>query len=160
MAAGTGAAALSAQQASPVATGDVPTRAFLTLETARTAMDAAMSEASSIGVPMHVMIVDDGGTMKAFARQDGAILGSLTVATEKANTAISFGAPTHMMADGVGDDPVALASITTMPGITLIGGGYPIYLDEQLVGAIGVSGGTVEEDQQCAEAALAAIGAV
>lgn len=157
--AGAGTNVFAAQDdATPDAAGGTPTKAFLTLETAQAAVDAALAEAESIGVPMHVTVVDEGGNMKAFARQDGAMLVSLAISREKANTAISFSAPTHTMAEGLGQDPVLLASVTAMPGITLIGGGYPIILDGQIVGAIGVSGGSVEEDQQCAEAALAAIG--
>lgn len=157
--AGAGANAFAAQDASPEASGDTPTKPFLTLETAQVALDAALEEAHAIGVPMNVMILDDSATMKIFARQDGAMLGSVTIATNKATTSASFNAPTHTLAEAFRADPVLLASFSTIPNVTLIPGGYPIMLDGSLVGAIGVSGGTGEEDQQCAEAALAAIGA-
>lgn len=153
---GHASAAFAAQDAASPAAGG-PTKPYLTLESAQTAVDAALAKAEEIGVPQNVIVLDDGGTMKAFARQDGAILGSVTIATDKATTAVSFGAPTHELASGLGQDPVMLASFTSLPHIVLIPGGYPIMMNGALVGAIGVSGGSAEQDQQCAEAGLAAI---
>ncbi len=132
-------------------------RPYLTLETAQTAVDAALEKATEIGVPMIAVVVDDSGTMKAFARQDNAFLGSVTIAEDKAITAVSFQGPTHQLAEAFGSDPVMLASFANRENITLIGGGYPIMQNDTLVGGIGVSGGSAEQDQECAEAGLEAI---
>lgn len=144
-------------QSTPEVVDNNPMRPHLTLDVAQAALDAALTEASAIGIAVNVVVLDDSATMKAFARQDGALLGSMTIAIDKATTAASFGAPTHVLADGVGQDPVMLASFTNLPNIVLIPGGYPIMIGEALVGSIGVSGGSAEQDQQCAEAGLAAI---
>lgn len=141
----------------PEAVGNAPTRPYLTLDNARVALDAALAKATEIGVAQNVVVLDESATMKAFARQDGALLGSVTIAIDKATTAVSFGAPTHELASGLGQDPVMLASFTKLPNIILIPGGYPIMIGDALVGSIGVSGGSAEQDQQCAEAGLAAI---
>src|SRR5699024_9775972 len=95
---GNNGAATAAAQTSGTPEAGGATRPYLTLETAQTAVDAALSKAEELGVPEIVSVLDDSGVMKAFARQDGSILGSVTIATDKATTAVSFGAPTHELA--------------------------------------------------------------
>ena len=91
---------------------------------------------------MVIAIVDDGGVLKAFSRMDGAALLSVQVAQDKAYTAVGFGMPTHGWHDFIKDDPpLADGAPTGIDRLVIFGGGYPITVDGQVVGAIGVSGG-------------------
>ena len=131
----------------------------ISLEAARNMVTAAAQKAQEIGVPMAIAVVDPDGTLKAFARMDGAALLAVRIAQQKAWTAISFNAPTHGLWDFIKDDPPLLASLPHQEDMILFGGGYPINMDGHLIGGIGVSGGHYSQDQQCAEVALAAVGA-
>ena len=82
---------------------------------------------------------------------------SVDIAINKAWTAISFGIPTHGWFDFVKNDPPLLHGITHTPRLVVFGGGYPIKVDDQLIGGIGVSGGHYSQDMKVAEAALAAL---
>lgn len=135
------------------------TKKSITLEAAEKAIAAAQGEAGKIGVPMCIAVVDESGTLKAFTRQDGAALLSVEIAIDKAYTAISFGIPTHAWFDFVKNDPPLLHGITKWPRLVVFGGGYPIKLEGQVAGGIGVSGGHYTQDMQVAKAGLAALGA-
>jgi uncharacterized protein GlcG (DUF336 family) len=132
----------------------------ITTEAAHQAIAAAEAKASEMGKPMVIAVVDDGGVLKAFSRMDGAALLSVQVAQDKAYTAVGFGMPTHGWHDFIKDDPpLADGATTGIDRLVIFGGGYPITVDGQVVGAIGVSGGHYSEDQEVAEAGLAALGA-
>jgi uncharacterized protein GlcG (DUF336 family) len=134
-------------------------KASITTEAAREAIAAAEAKAGEIGTPMVIAIVDDGGALKAFSRMDGAALLSVQVAQDKAYTAVGFGMPTHGWHDFIKDDPpLADGAPPGIDRLVIFGGGYPIQVDGQVVGAIGVSGGHYSEDQQVAEAGLQALG--
>jgi uncharacterized protein GlcG (DUF336 family) len=133
----------------------------LTLEQAEAVVTAAKEKAADIGVPMNIAVVDAGNNLTAFARQDGAWLGSIAIAQDKAFTARAFDAATHELYEktqpggslygiGVSND----GRVITFPG------GIPLTDDDEIVGAIGVSGGEVEQDQQVAEAGAKAFAAV
>jgi len=108
---------------------------------------------------MVIVIVDDAGVLKALSRMDGAALLSVQVAQDKAYTAVGFGMPTHGWHDFIKDDPpLADGAPTGIDRLVIFGGGYPITVDDQVVGAIGVSGGHYSQDQQVAEAGLEALG--
>ena len=130
----------------------------ITLEASRNIVTAAAQKAREIGVPMAIAVVDPDGTLKAFARMDGAALLAVRIAQQKAWTAVSFNASTHGLWDFIKDDPPLLASLPHQEDMILFGGGYPITVEGQLIGGIGVSGGHYSQDQQCAEAALASVG--
>jgi uncharacterized protein GlcG (DUF336 family) len=135
-------------------------KASISTEAARRAIEAAEAKAAEIEVPMDIAIVDDSGVLKAFSRMDGAPLLSIQIAQDKAYTAVGFGMPTHGWHDFIKDDPpLADGAPDGIDRLVIFGGGYPIKFDGQLVGAIGVSGGHYEQDQQVAEAGLAAIDA-
>jgi uncharacterized protein GlcG (DUF336 family) len=134
-------------------------RKSITLEAAQNMINAAAQKAREIGVPMVIAIVDPDGTLKAYGRMDEAVLLSVRVAQQKAWTAVSFNTPTHGLWEFVKDDPPLLASLPHQEDMILFGGGYPITVGGQLIGGIGVSGGHYTQDQQCAEAGLAAVGA-
>jgi len=135
-------------------------KASISTEAAREAIAAAEAKAAEIDVAMNIAIVDDSGVLKAFSRMDGAPLLSIQIAQDKAYTAVGFGMPTHGWHDFIKDDPpLADGAPDGIDRLVIFGGGYPIMIDDQLVGAIGVSGGHYSQDQEVAEAGLKALGA-
>jgi uncharacterized protein GlcG (DUF336 family) len=128
-------------------------------ETAEKAVAAAAKKAAELKLKMCIAVSDEAGDLKAFARMDGAPKLSIGIAQDKAYTAASFGMPTHAWFDFIKDDPPLLYGITHTPRLTVFGGGFPIKLKGEMVGAIGLSGGHYTQDMECARAALAAIGA-
>lgn len=128
----------------------------ITAELAQKLLDAAVARAKSLGVPQIVAILDESGNLKAFCRMDGAPLISIEVSQNKAYTAL-LGAPSHEFFNSIKDNPALLAGIPHVPRIALFGGGFPVRIDDATAGAIGVSGGSVEQDMACAQAALDAL---
>ncbi len=128
-------------------------------ELAQKMVEKALAKAAEIGVAQNVAILDDGGNLKAFARMDGAPILSIEIAQNKAYTAL-FGFPTQDFFNFIQGDPSLLAGIPTLSRVAAYGGGFPIKIDGAVVGAIGVSGGTVQNDVDCAKAALSLISAV
>src|SRR3977135_2046698 len=126
-------------------------------ELARKMGDEAGGEARQIGVSENVAILDDGGNLKAFSRMDGAPILSIEIAQNKAYTAL-FGVPTQDFFNFIQGDPSLLAGIPTLARVAAYGGGLPIKVNGEVVGAIGVSGApTVQNDIDCARAALAVV---
>lgn len=119
-------------------------------------VEAAVAKAKSLGVPQVVAILDESGLLKAFCRMDGAPLISIEVAQNKAYTAL-LGAPSQDFFNRIKEDPALLAGVPHIPRIVTFGGGLPIRLDGVVAGGIGVSGGSVEQDIACAQAAIDAI---
>ena len=104
--------------------------------------------------PENVAIVDDGGNLKAFGRMDGAPILCIEMAQNKAYTAL-FGVSTQDFFNSIKGDPSLLAGIPTLARVAAWGGGFPIKVDGEIVGAIGLSGApTVQNDIDCAQAAL------
>jgi uncharacterized protein GlcG (DUF336 family) len=128
----------------------------ISAELAQKMVDEAVAKARKIGVAQNVAILDDGGNLKAFARMDGAPILSIGIAQNKAYTAL-FGFPTQDFFNFIQGDPSLLAGIPAVPRVAAYGGGFPIKIDGEVVGAIGVSGGTVQNDVDCAKAALALV---
>lgn len=127
-------------------------------KTAFAAVQAARDKAEEIKQPMSIAICDVSGNLKALLRMDGASLISLQIAQDKAYTAAATSIPTHKWHEYIKDDaPLALGLVHT-PRFVVFGGGFPIFEGENLIGAIGLSGGHYSQDMQCAEAALSAIG--
>jgi uncharacterized protein GlcG (DUF336 family) len=122
----------------------------LTLAAARRIGAAAEQEASTNNWPMVIAVVDDGGHLIHLARMDGALIASVTVAPEKARCAAEFKRPTKVFEEGLAAGRTALLKL---PGVIPIEGGVPLTLpDGQIIGAIGVSGGTPAQDGQVAQA--------
>lgn len=128
----------------------------ISAELAQKMIDAAVAKANSLGVPQNIAILDDGGNLKAFCRMDGAPILSIEIAQNKAYTAL-FGFPTQDFFNFIQGDPSLLAGIPQLPRVAAYGGGFPIKIDGAIVGAIGVSGGTVQNDVDCAQAALSLV---
>ncbi|WP_214368576.1 GlcG/HbpS family heme-binding protein [Pseudonocardia sp. H11422] len=119
---------------------------------------AAEAKATEIGVPMCIAVCDNGGNLKAFSRMDGAALPSTQVSQDKAYTAVGFGMPTDDWHDLIKDDaPLAAGATTGIKRLVIFGGGYPIKVGDAVVGGIGVSGGHYTQDQEVAQAGLAAL---
>ena len=134
-------------------------KSSISAEAAQRVLAAAQAKAAEMGVPMVIAVVDESGVLKAFARMDGAALLSVEIAQDKAYTAVSFGISTDAWFDFIKNDPPLLHGITHTPRLIVFGGGFPIVVEGEAVGAIGVSGGHYTQDMECARAALAAIGA-
>lgn len=117
---------------------------------------AAIERAEAIARPMVIAIVDESGQLKAFHRMDGAALLSIEVAQNKAYSAVAnaWGHATHEIYEHIKKDPATLIGIPQIPRYTIFGGGFPIRIEGEIVGGIGVSGGTAAQDMDVAEAAL------
>jgi uncharacterized protein GlcG (DUF336 family) len=126
-------------------------------ELAQRMVDAAVAKARELGVTENVAILDDGANLKAFSRMDGAPILSIEMAQNKAYTAL-FGVSTQDFFDFIQGDPSLLAGVPTLARVAAWGGGFPIKVNGEVVGAIGLSGApTVQNDVDCARAALALV---
>ena len=126
-------------------------------ELAQKMVSAAVAKARELGVTENVAILDDGGNLKAFSRMDGAPIPTTEMAQNKAYTAL-LGVSTQDFFNFIQGDPSLLAGIPTLARMAAWGGGFPIEVDGEIVGAIGVSGApTVQNDVDCARAALAVV---
>src|ERR1700732_35871 len=118
-------------------------------------VDAAVAKASELGVSENVTILDDGGNLKAFSRMDGAPIPTIEMAQNKAYTAL-LGVSTQDFFNFIKGEPSLVAGVPTLARMAAWGGGFPIKVDGEIVGAIGLSGApTVQNDIDCAKAALA-----
>ncbi len=130
---------------------------MITLDEAQSIIDAAQEKAREIGQPMNVAVVDDGMNLKAFARMEDAWLGSISIAIDKGYTAAAFMMPTQDLAEMTQSGQPLFGLNTTNNGrIVIFAGGIPLTRNGDVVGAVGVSGGTVDQDQEVAEAGVAA----
>ena len=130
----------------------------VTAEFARELVDAGARKAAEIEVPMVISVVDPSGTLKAFLRMDGAPLLAVGISQNKAYTAAAFGISTGDWYDFIKEDDPLRVSIVHTDRLVTFGGGYPIKVDGQVIGAIGASGGHYTQDMQVAGGALEAAG--
>ena len=143
------------REGSPMA--NVVKKHSISFELAQKMVDAALAKAKELGVTENVAIVDDGGNLKAFGRMDGAPILSIQMAQNKAYTAL-FGVSTQEFFNFIQGDPSLLAGIPTLSRVAAWGGGFPIKVNGEVVGAIGLSGApAVQNDVDCAKAALALV---
>src|SRR5262250_1065571 len=135
------------------------TYSSITLEDAKRMLSAAEAKAASLGIPYNIAVVDAGGRLVAFARQDGALIGSIDLAIDKAVTARIFDKTTSDLASLAQPGSTLFGIQESNAGkVVIFGGGIPVMFDGEIVGAVGTSAGTVEQDIAVAEAALAALG--
>ncbi|MCE3550296.1 heme-binding protein [Pseudonocardia sp. RS11V-5] len=129
----------------------------LTYAEAQKAIEAGLAKADEIGQPMNIAVVDAGGHLLAFARQEGAIRASIDISQRKARTSILMNMPTGDLAALVqpGQELYGLEQLSG--GMVAFGGGLPVHRGGELVGAVGVSAGSVEQDTQVAQAAVDAL---
>lgn len=135
------------------------TRRCIDWRAAQTIVTAACGAAEALGLRVNVAVVDSGGVLAGFLRMPGAFLHSVDIAIDKAYTAVSFGFPTSQWPRILADDEALRLGIPLRPRLVVFGGGLPIVeAGGELIGGIGVSGGSAAQDEACARAGLAAIG--
>ena len=128
----------------------------LTLGDAREIISAGERKAHEIGVPYNIAVVDAGGALIAHIRMDGAWLGSIDISIHKAFTSRAFDLATEDLAKmAQSGKPLFGINSTNHEKVVIFAGGLPVKVDGMVVGAVGASGGTVDQDQKVAEAALA-----
>jgi uncharacterized protein GlcG (DUF336 family) len=130
----------------------------ITLEQAQAAVTAALAKAREINTKMDIAVVDAGANLKAFVRMDGAWLGSIDIACKKARTARYFDMNTGQIGELSQPGGPLYCIEHSNGGLITFPGGVPIKnSDGTVIGAIGVSGSTVEDDHVVAEAGAAAV---
>jgi uncharacterized protein GlcG (DUF336 family) len=128
----------------------------LTLADAREIIAAGEKKAAALGIPYNLAVVDAGGALIAHARMDGAWLGSIDIAIHKAFTSRAFDMATQDLATmAQSGKPLFGINSTNHEKVVIFAGGMPVKMGDTVIGAVGASGGTVEQDQQVVEAALA-----
>ena len=130
----------------------------VTLADARRVIAAAETRADELGQPMNIAVVDAGGNLVSHVRQDGAWIGSIEISISKAWTSRAFDIATQDL--GLNSQPTQqfFGIHTTNHGkVAIFAGGVPLVRDNVVVGAIGVSGGSGDQDQSVAEAGAAAL---
>jgi uncharacterized protein GlcG (DUF336 family) len=127
----------------------------ISIKTAELVLKAAMEKAAQLGVPMNVAVLDSGGHLKAFVRMDGAILGSIDIAVGKAKSAALFGRNTEELFEYCKPGGPAFGLENTNGGLVVFAGGIPLrHGNGEVIGAVGVSGGSVQEDFSVAQAGV------
>ncbi|HEY0834381.1 MAG TPA: heme-binding protein [Azospirillum sp.] len=130
----------------------------ITADAALAAVSAAVRKGQDLGVAVNAAVVDSGGNLAGFLRAPGAFLHSIGIAMDKAYTAVSFRMPSGDLYDLIKDNPALREGIAQRDRVAAFPGGFPIVVDGRVVGAIGVSGASEEQDCLCARAGLAALG--
>ena len=127
----------------------------INLESCQKMGDAAIAKAKEIGITIALTIVDSSGNLKYFIRMDNAPLIATDISRKKAITAVGFGMATgEAWHNFIKDDPILNNGVQNIHDFMLLGGGAPIMIENQLVGAVGVSGAHYSQDESCAKAAL------
>ena len=130
---------------------------MLTMDKAVLIIEAAIEKAMTIGQPMNIAIVDAGANLMAFMRMDGAWLGSIDIAINKAFTARAFDITTRDLGSNSQPGNQFYGIHASNHGrVMIFAGGVPLKANGQVMGAVGVSGGSGEQDQAVADAAAAA----
>ena len=147
--------ALAVQGSMVVAAQQLPTKRTLTLEAAKRMAAAAEAEARRNNWLVSVAVVDDGGQLLLFQRMDGAKLVAIDIAIRKARTAVFFQGETKALEEEVSKN--GRTALLPIEGFMPLEGGIPLTVEGKVIGAIGVSGVTGEQDAQCARAGAAAL---
>lgn len=131
----------------------------LTLADARQIISAGERKAQELGIPYNIAVVDAGGHLISHVRMDGAWLGSVDISIHKAFTSRAFDMATQDLAKmAQSGKPLFGINSTNHERIVIFAGGMPVKDGDAVIGAVGASGGTVEQDQQVVEAALTGLG--
>ncbi|AQT81823.1 cobalamin adenosyltransferase [Mycolicibacterium litorale] len=137
---------------------DIALAPTLTGSGAQRVLNESLRAADGLGVAVCVAVADRSGHLLALARMDGAALLSTSIAQDKAYTVAAFGGlPTHSWYDLIKDEPALLHGIVKTDRLIVFAGGVPVLADAVFVGAVGVSGGSAEQDRAIAEAGAAAM---
>ncbi len=128
----------------------------LDLADARVLIEGASMRAQEIGVPMCIAITDESGNLIAFERMDGGKVTSTVIAQDKAYTAAAAKKATHEYGSVSQPGAPAYGINSALGGrLMVVGGGLPVVVDGAVVGGIGISSGTPDQDRDCAEAGIA-----
>src|ERR687891_2291014 len=133
------------------AQAQLPTKPVLTLDTAKKIAAATEAEARKRGATVVIAVVDDGGYLLVLERLDDTQVASVDVGIAKARTAAIFRRPSKVFEDQVKNGRVAALALA---GSTPLQGGLPLVIDGKVIGAIGVSGNTAQEDEDIAMAGV------
>lgn len=147
------AAILAVSVSSLAVSGDLPVKKVLTLKAAKAIAAAAEAEANKRHSTVVIAVVDDGGHLLFLERLDDTQVASVDVAIGKARTAAIFRRPSKDFEDQIKNGRTASL---VLPGATPLQGGIPIQIDGKVIGAIGVSGNTPQEDEDIAKTGAAA----
>ncbi len=130
----------------------------LTQSDTQIALDACEAKAQEIGVDMCIAITDDGGNLLNFKRMDGGRVTSIQIAMDKSFTASAARKPTRAYGDVSRPDGPAFGINTSNQGrFCIVAGGLPIFVDDQIVGGIGCSSGTPDQDELVSQAGVDAL---
>lgn len=129
-------------------------RRSLRLQAAAKAAAAAVAEAERLNIDIVVAVVDRSGDTLCLMRMDNAFFHSAGIAEDKAYTAASFGFATDQWGPVVEGNPGLEQGLAARPRLVMFGGGLPVFADDAVIGAIGVSGGSEDQDIACARAGL------
>ncbi|MDX5628360.1 MULTISPECIES: heme-binding protein [unclassified Brenneria] len=128
----------------------------LSITEADVLIEGAVLKSQELDIPMCIAVTDESGHLIAFRRMDGGKITSISIAVDKAFTAATARKPTHIYNQlCVSGQPTFGIHITNGGHFSIIGGGFPVTVEDDIVGGIGVSSGTAAEDRVVAEAALA-----
>ena len=145
---------LDERSASAPSRGRAAVRRF-DLAAAKRIAERAEARSAELGVPVVIAAADAGGNLMLLHRIEGALLASIEIAINKAWSAVAFQAPTATLGPlASGDGPLPGLADTNSGRVVLFGGGVPVHVDGELAGAIGISGGTAEQDVDIATCAL------
>lgn len=133
-------------------------RRSVTADAGHAAVAAAVVHGAAMGKAVVAAVVDASGDLVALLRADGAYKASVGIAQDKAHTAAVFGTATDAFGAALAANMTVHQGLSLRPGVVLFGGGLPIVQDGTLIGGIGVSGGSEEDDRVCASAGLKALG--
>ena len=129
-----------------------------TVELVERLLSSARRRAEAAGIRINVAVVDGAGNLAGFLRMPGSFLSSAELAIDKAYTAASFAMTTRGFSELLATSPGPVRDgLLRRPRLTEVPGGHPIVIDGRMTGAIGVSGGSAEEDENVAATALASI---
>lgn len=134
------------------------TGAEMQLVVAEAGVQAAMKKAAANDLQISVSVVDAGGHLLSFGRVAGTPWSSIELSQGKARTAVSFGMPSNTLGNMIdGATERVRLHLLLRPDIIAMGGAFPVRVHDRIVGAIGVSGASEEQDIECADAGLTAI---
>ena len=127
----------------------------LSIEDAKLLIDGARSKAVELGIPMCIAVVDESGQLIAFERMNGGKVTSAIIAQDKAFTAAGARKATHEYNEACQPGNLVFGTHTAIGGrFCVVGGGLPVVVNEEVVGGIGLSSGTPQQDMECAQAGI------
>jgi uncharacterized protein GlcG (DUF336 family) len=133
-------------------------RNYISAQQAMKIINKAVANATSINIPQNIAVVDPSGMLVAFYRMDNAFLGSIDLSQKKARTAVLFnGLSSGDLYAAVQPGAPLYGVEQTNGGLVVFGGGFPVYVEGRLIGGVGVSGGSVAQDVQVAQAGVLAL---